>query len=243
MFGRIGGKSKIAEELINMFPDPETYKTYVEPFIGAGNILFRKLMYEHQHEVINDLDDNVFIIFEGVKKEGSMLETLKPIPYPTKEEWKEFKKDKHWIKQLICHKTSFLGTGDRWTTPERRGGKLRPPIKTTLTNSKLNLNQERLKNVTILHKDFTEVINEYNEPDTFFYFDPPYEKSKDYSNSVKPQDVYDAVSKIKGKFMLSYNDSENIRELFKQYKIKEIKTLYNLLSKKQEKTELVITNY
>ena len=82
--GRMGGKSKIAEELINMFPDPETYKTFVEPFIGAGNILFRKQIYEHQHEVISNLDDDVYLIFNGVKKAGSRVDKYKPIPYPTK---------------------------------------------------------------------------------------------------------------------------------------------------------------
>lgn len=243
MFSRIGGKSKIADELINMFPDPDTYKTYVEPFIGAGNILFRKPIYEHQHEVINDLDDDIFIIFEGMKKEGIIIEALKPVAYPTKEEWKEIKKDKHWSKQLICYKSSFLGRGEHWSTPERKGGKNRPPVKTIMTNTKFNIIQERLKDVNILHKDYNDVIDEYNEPDTFFYLDPPYENSKDYTNSVKPQDVYDAVSKIKGKFMLSYNDSNNVRNLFKEYKIEEIKTVYNNLTAKREKTELVITNY
>ena len=241
--GRMGGKSKIASKIINMFPDPETYKTYVEPFVGAGNVLLSKPIYENQCEVINDLDDDMITFFEGVKKEGIIIEALKPVAYPTKEEWKEIKKDKHWSKQLICYKSSFLGRGEYWSTPERKGGKNRPPVKTIMTNTKFNIIQERLKNVTILHKDYNNVIDEYNEPDTFFYLDPPYENSKDYTNSVKPQDVYDAVSKIKGKFMLSYNDSDVIRNLFKQYKIKEIKTFYNQLSKKREKTELVITNY
>ena len=34
-FGRMGGKSKIANKLISLFPDPNSYTTYVEPFIGA----------------------------------------------------------------------------------------------------------------------------------------------------------------------------------------------------------------
>lgn len=242
-FGRIGGKSKIADELINMFPDPDTYKTYVEPFVGAGNILFRKPEYEHQHEVINDLDNDVYLIFNGVKKAGSRVDKFKPIPYPTKEEWKDLKEEKkNWFSQLVCQKTSFLGHGKSWSTPDRTGGD-RKPIQTVFNNTNFTVIQERLKDVTILHKTFQEVIKKYNQPSTFFYLDPPYENSNDYSNSVTPQEVYDAVSKIKGKFMLSYNDSDVIRKLFKEYKIKEIKTIYNMLSEKREKIELVITNY
>ena len=60
----------------------------------------------------------------------------------------------------------------------------------------------------------------------FFYLDPPYEESKDYPNAVNPIDVYNAVKKIKGKFMLSYNDSPLIRNIFKNYNIQSIITKY-----------------
>ena len=77
-----------------MFPETQTYKTFVEPFVGAGHILFRKPMYEHQREVINDLDNDVYLIFNGLKKAGSRVEKYKPIPYPTKEECKDLRQEK-----------------------------------------------------------------------------------------------------------------------------------------------------
>ena len=85
----------------------------------------------------------------------------------------------------------------------------------------------------------------YNKPTTFFYLDPPYEDSKDYSNSVNPEDVYNAVKTIRGKFMLSYNDSPLIRKLFKEYNIHTIETIYEntTFSKKKVITEVYITNY
>ena len=85
-FGRMGGKSKIANNLISHFPDPNSYTTYVEPFIGAGNIFFRK-PYKSKIEVINDLDDMVYSIFQGVKREWQVIEKLKPISYLSKEQF------------------------------------------------------------------------------------------------------------------------------------------------------------
>jgi len=43
--------------------------------------------------------------------------------------------------------------------------------------------------------------------------------------------------------VLSYNDSSNIRRLFKEFKILELKTLYNNTSNNQTKQELLILNY
>ena len=43
-FARIGGKSKLAMQIINYFPD--NYDLYVEPFVGAGNIFKNFNIYE-----------------------------------------------------------------------------------------------------------------------------------------------------------------------------------------------------
>ena len=65
---------------------------------------------------------------------------------------------------------------------------------------------------------------------------------------MQPKDLYKLLQGLKGKFMLSYNDSVNIREIFKEYNIIEIKTNYqsaviNKHSRNMKRIELVITNY
>lgn len=241
-FSRMGGKSKIAKKLINQFPNPDSYTIYVEPFIGAGNIFFKK-PYQSKTEVINDLDDTIYSIFQGVQKEGQLIEELKPISYLSKEEFMEIKNNpkKSWIEYLLLLKLSFFANCRSYNKSKPR--KHNNPI--IFKQSNFIKLKNRLKNVEITHQSFEKLIKEYNTPNTFFYLDPPYEGSKDYSNTVNPQDVYDAVKTIKGKFMLSYNDSAVIRELFKEFNIHTIETTYNPTQniKNRIVTELYITNY
>jgi DNA adenine methylase len=237
-FGRMGGKSKIANNLISHFPDPNSYTTYVEPFIGAGNIFLRK-PYKSKIEVINDLDDMVYSIFQGVKQEGQVIEKLKPISYLSKEQFYKLRENaSNWIDYLFLIKTSFFAQGKSYDYPKEKN-------KLILVNTDFDKLKNRLKDVKITHLDFQTLIKKYNKPTTFFYLDPPYEDSKDYSNSVNPEDVYNAVKTIKGKFMLSYNDSPLIRKLFKEYNIHTIETIYEqtTLSKKRVINEVYITNY
>lgn len=57
----------------------------------------------------------------------------------------------------------------------------------------------------------------------------------------------DALGKIKGKFLMSYNDCEYIRELYDGYSIVEIDRTHNLVQGRGEEKpryrELLIKNY
>lgn len=68
---------------------------------------------------------------------------------------------------------------------------------------------------------------------------------KDYKNYVEPEDVFTALKNIKGKFMLSYNDSLHIRKIFKAYNLEVIETAYEHTNSigKRNVNELIITNY
>lgn len=52
------------------------------------------------------------------------------------------------------------------------------------------------------------------------------------------------LKQIQGKFMLSYNDCEVIRDLYKDFKFKELKVNYSLNAKyRSVKSELLIMNF
>ena len=108
---------------------------------------------------------------------------------------------------------------------------------------------ERLKDTIILNKDYKEVIKKYDSPQSFFYLDPPYsmsEKKKYYDNQhININELYELLKNIKGKFLLSYDNSAEIKELFKEFNIIEIITIYSRTQnlENREKIELVIKNY
>ena len=109
--------------------------------------------------------------------------------------------------------------------------------------------KEKWKNVIILNEDYRDVINKFNYKDAFFYLDPPYEITIDNSNyynyhDVYPIDVLKTCKRIKGRFLLSYNDSANIRKLFKDFYIHTINITYNTNENINIiKKELLISNY
>ena len=112
---RRGGKSKLANKLINLFPE---FKTYVEPFLGAGNVFLRIPEDELNNKkiVLNDLDKDIYTIFTGIKKRGKYINNnINRIPI-TKEEFKELKNKTDVISVIERYKHSFFGQGKVFAT-------------------------------------------------------------------------------------------------------------------------------
>nr|WPF46431.1 MAG: putative cysteine protease [Lake Baikal virophage 1] len=235
-FGRMGGKSKIAKKLIGMFPDD--YKTFVEPFVGAGNIFWR---LDHKPDikyVINDFDPNVVKIFRSLKKGDKCLEDAGGLISQAEFNKLREKDNKTGCEQATYVRNSFFSMGKSYSHAK--------DIK-SYESERLKEAKEILKNVTVLNKSFEKVIKEYDSATTFFYLDPPYEseRQKDYDDYVTPEQVYNGVKGMKGRFMISYNDSPNIRKIFKEYNISFTSTEYahTQYIKKRKIGEVIITNY
>ena len=234
-FGRFGGKSLSANFLTELIPSG--FDTYVEPFCGAASVFFRKSL-KHNTEILNDLDENIYKIFSLVKTTDINDSINRSI---SKDYFQSIKQSREPIHILEKSKSSMVGKGKDFGYLDAIKKKDRV-IKTDFSKYKT-----RLENVIILNNDFSDVIMQYDNEKTFFFIDPPYESQKknDYTNYVTPEQVYNAVKNIKGKFILTYNDSQKIRDLFKDYNIQNNQVRYsNKLDKAPRLVnELVITNY
>lgn len=108
---------------------------------------------------------------------------------------------------------------------------------------------ERLNNVVIENRDFESILKTYDKKDALFYLDPPYYKTeKYYPDRFMPEDhvrLKNALEQIKGRFLLSYNDCEYIRELYSSYEIILVDRMNNLIQeeKKPRYREVLIKNY
>lgn len=108
---------------------------------------------------------------------------------------------------------------------------------------------KRLNTVVIENLDFERIIKIYDRVDAFFYLDPPYYKTeKYYQDRFMPADhvrLKEALDRMKGKFLLSYNDCDYIRQLYKDYVIVEVDRSHNLVQgeSKPRYRELLIKNY
>lgn len=78
------------------------------------------------------------------------------------------------------------------------------------------------------NKDYKEIINEFDSNNSLFYLDPPYFGKEHYYkhkfNYYEHLELYEEIKKLKGNFILSYNDCFFIRKLYKDYKIDKIES-------------------
>lgn len=110
--------------------------------------------------------------------------------------------------------------------------------------------QDRLANVVVENQDFETLIKHYDRPDAFFYLDPPYFSTEDmyevgfgWDDHVR---LRDTLKNIKGKFLLSYNDCDEIRELYNGFSMFDFSRTHSMAQRYEagkEFKELLIGNY
>jgi DNA adenine methylase len=221
--------------------------TYVEPFVGAGSVFYYK--NPSKKEVINDLNSYVIRMHKGLQKyDGDKIsKDFNAAKSMTKEEYDRLRdmkapKDpyKNFIRELLLLKIGFFAKTEGQSYNAGKGDHLHMNLDGKYT--------ERLKDTIILNEDFKNVVKKYDSPTTFFYLDPPYEESEGlYKDDMLPiKDVYDIMKNIKGKFMISYNNSKEAKKLFERFHIRYINTSYTdpfLGGQSRKVKEMIITNY
>lgn len=112
-----------------------------------------------------------------------------------------------------------------------------------------------LQNVKITGLDYENLLTESGN-DVFIFLDPPYFSNKKSCLYGKNGDIhigfdhlrlFETLSKSHHKWLLTYDDCEEVRELYKDFNIKEWSLQYGMNNYKQEKAkkgrELFISNY
>lgn len=110
--------------------------------------------------------------------------------------------------------------------------------------------ESRMANVVVENQDFETLIKHYDRTDTFFYLDPPYFSTESmYAVGFNWEDhvrLKDTLSKIKGKFLLSYNDCPEIRDLYQGFNMFDFSRTHSMAQRYdagKEFKELLIANY
>lgn len=108
----------------------------------------------------------------------------------------------------------------------------------------------RLRDTVIENKDFEELIRQYDRENAFIYCDPPYYLTEGhYAVEFRREDHFrlrDTLKGCQGKFLVSYNDCEFIRELYQDFQIESVSRLNNLAQRYDngcEYAEVLISNY
>ncbi len=257
----IGGKSQSAEKIVGLMCDHECY---VECFGGALWTFFRKS--PSKVEVVNDINSELINFYRVVqRKSGEFLEREKYELY-SRELYYEYLGDYYSGRHIemsdverafrfFCLIKEAFGSkfGGGWGYSSARN------VASAFFNEFSGVDEisKRLKNVQIDNRDFEEVINGYDGEKVLWYFDPPYVGSTNedyYFKSVDKsftlwdhQRLYMHLKKLKGKFILTIDDCQWIRERYctGDFVVLENEVFYCSADKNNRRhvTELIIMNY
>jgi DNA adenine methylase len=186
-----GGKWKIASWIIEQFP---RHTTYVEPFCGAANVLFRKP--PSRFEVINDLNHNIVTFFDVLRSRPvDLIKAIELTPYSREEHRRAHDEvplqhpDRHLeiARRFYVRSRQSFGAGEgqystgwRFQRNDTRGGSSVTDEWNNLEN--LRAAVARLKSVQIESDTAINCIKRFDTPETLFYVDPPYLFETRHSN-------------------------------------------------------------
>ena len=245
---RLGNKKKIAKEIQKYFPP---HKIYIEPFFGAGGMFFNKP--KAKYNIVNDLDSDVFNLFNVVMNQKEELEKafyIMPIHSDLLKHWKENEETepiKKALRFLMLSNYIMNGNGTtlRVSFTDRYDEKF---------NNYLDTTQEKLFQSRFLNKDFKDFLSSLSfqndgrndQEKTLIYCDPPYLGTNDnYSNSFKEEqskELFDTLEETGCKFAMSEFDHPFILEQANKRNLNVI-IIGERQNLKNRRTEILVTNY
>lgn len=232
----LGGKSRLAATICDRI-DAIPHKTYAEPFIGMGGVFFRR-RFRPKAEVINDLNGEIINLFRILQRHyPQFLDCLK-FQVTSRREFERLRGCdpatltdlERAARYLYLQRHAFGGqhSGVFGVSPDR-------PSRFDLTQvaPMLEAVHERLSGVVFENLDWKSLIERYDRPETLFYLDPPYFGGEtDYGKGMFERADFarmaEALAAIKGAFLLSINDTPEIRETFAGFQIDEVKLSYSV---------------
>ena len=247
----MGGKSLLSRKIVSIIPK---HNCYCEVFAGAAWILFKK--EESDVEIINDINTDLVTLYRVVKLHlEEFIRYLKWI-LVARDEFERFRSENPEALTDIQRAVRFYyllksGFAARIESPSWAIVATRPPRLNLLRiEEELSAVHLRLSRVYIENRPYKTIITRFDKPDTFFYIDPPYYGFEDYYgpgifNREDFTMLKELLSNLNGKFIMSINDTEEIRTLFKDFKIEEVATSYTAggADKRKKVLELIIRNY
>ena len=222
ILNRLGNKTRIAQDIIQHFPQ---HRTFIDMFFGAGGIFFDKPLADYNF--CNDIDDNVFNLYQVLKsnKEELVKELeIMPMTETLLKHWNNHKETEPLqkaIRFIMLSNFGYMGKPNTLVFGQSYGNQK----KSTL--SKMDITFEKIKNAQFMCCDFRKVLAKVqfrdNENEAFVYADPPYiGTDNNYSNSFTEQDTKDLFELLVNsglRFAISEFDNEFVLGLANDYKL------------------------
>lgn len=233
----IGGKRNLAARLVALIATVP-HETYVEPFVGMGGVFLRRTS-RARAEVINDISRDVSNLWRILQRHYVPFMDMLRWQLTSRAEFERLQAEnpdaltdlERAARFLYLQRTAFGGkvNGRNFGVDRRSPGR----FDVTKLEQILADIHERLAAVTIERLPYADLIRRYDGPGSLFYLDPPYWGcERDYGDGVFERADFERLaeqlSDIRGRFVLSINDTPGAREVFGRFTFDEVETTYTL---------------
>ena len=247
----IGGKRALAARLASKI-DATDHRLYAEVFGGMAGVFLRRER-PPKVEVINDRSRDVATFFRILQRHYVPFVEMLRFQLTTRAEFERLQATdpdtltdlERAARFLYLQRTAFGGkvAGRSFGVAPDRPGRFDVTNVVPLLESL----HERLSAVVIECLDFRDFLRRYDRPTTLFYLDPPYWGSEgDYGRALFERsdfaDLAVALRGLKGRFILSINDTPEIRALFDELEMETAEVTYTVARSGSKKVgELIIS--
>lgn len=249
-----GGKQRLLKEIFDRIPPHTEFR---EPFVGGGSVF---LASQTPRIWINDLNFDLVCFWQMVQ---SQLPQLVAVITGFKKGYTDGKAlYKYWLEEdsvqtnfdravrfFIMNRITFSGVMDS-------GGYSQCSFEERFTWSAIErLSQLEISDVLITHGDYSDLLVDPGR-NVFIFLDPPYWKATQSKLYGKKGDLHTSfdhdrlandLRQCPHQWLLTYDDSPRIRELYSFAKIEEFQLQYGMNNYKQASAkkgdELFISNF
>lgn len=264
----VGGKRQLLSDIIPMIDNK--CSTYVEPFIGGGAVLFslqpkKAIINDYNHELINvykvvrdNLDELLELLY--IHQANNSSEYYYEVrAWDRGECLKEMSNIEKAARIIYLNKTCYNGlyrvnSAGQFNSPY---GRYKKPNIVNEAVLKAVSNYFKNNDIDIRNGDYRDTLINLDKR-SFVYLDPPYmpisssssftgytEGGFGYNRQVELKEECDKLTRQGIRFVQSNSDCDEIRELYKEYKIKTVKakrSINSVAKKRGEINEVLIYN-
>ena len=264
----VGGKRQLLESIIPKIS--KSYGTYIEPFLGGGAVLFE---LQPNKAIVNDSNSELMNVYATIRDNSDeLIEILKIHEKKNSEEYyysiRALDRDKSYselsavqraARIIYLNKTCYNGlfrvnSSGQFNSPY--GRYKNPNVVNEITIRAIS-NYFQTHKIELLNEDYKTTLRRVRKG-AFVYLDPPYlpisssssftgytENGFPYEKQVELKNECDKLRSKGIPFLESNSDCEEIRELYKDYKIKTVraKRSINSVAKKRGEINEVLIYY
>ena len=251
--GYIGGKRNLATRIVALIAQIE-HDGYAEPFVGMGGIFLRRRSAP-KVEVINDASGDVATFFRVLQEHYAYFLDMLRFRIASRAEFERLRALpperltdlQRAARFLYLQRLAFGGRvdGRSFGVDRTQGAR----FNVTKLEPMLADIHERLAGVIVEQLDFGAFIQRYDRAGMLFYLDPPYWGCEtDYGQDVFGRADFErlagVLAGVRGKFLMSINDTPGVRATFGQFRLREIETTYTVGAVGSSKAaELLVSNF